>query len=58
MAGEKDTGDMKPIRYEIVDTQTGNIVGGGVNGKRTSTRAEKLNQDYGATRYTRKAIWE
>lgn len=49
--------------YQIVDVHTGNLVGkmygaAKTQARRARTRADKLDLEYGAHRYTAKPIWK
>ena len=43
--------------YQVIDIQTRTIVGTYDNRKAASGRANKLDQAYGAIRYTVRVIW-
>lgn len=48
-----------PVRFAIIDTRTGNQVGSlYTNRKRAVSRADKLDNAYGAYRYTVRTIEE
>lgn len=46
-----------PIRYDIIDTRTQQVVASRLTRKRASTKADQLDNAYGAVRYIVKAIW-
>jgi hypothetical protein len=47
-----------PIYYVIIDRQTGRQVGAPyTSGKRASARVNKLDLDYGASRYSRRPVY-
>ncbi len=47
-----------PIHYVIIDRQTGQQVGAPYSsGKRASARVNKLDIDYGASRYSRRPVY-
>jgi len=50
----------KIVGYKIIDTKTGAVVGkyGPKGAKRASRRADKLDNEYGAIRYTPRPIIE
>lgn len=43
--------------YEVVDRQTGKVVGTYTNGKRARSRRDKLDLAYGACRYMVRVIY-
>lgn len=44
-------------KYEIIDLHTKAVVGTYTNRKRARTRADNLDNDYGAYRYIVRPVW-
>jgi len=48
---------IQPVRYDIIDTRTQQVVKSATQRKRARTIADKLDSEYGAVRYIVKPIW-
>jgi hypothetical protein len=48
---------MKPIRYDIYDNKSRQIVATSNDGRRAMQMAERRNLQYGAHRYSRCVVW-
>lgn len=46
-----------PVRFDIIDVQTQQVIASRLTRKRATTKADQLDNAYGAVRYVVKAIW-
>lgn len=48
---------MTPTKYEVVDCQTGKVVGTYTQRQRARNRADKMDMTYGAYRYSVRPVY-
>lgn len=47
----------RPLRYDIIDSHTNRVVGTAKTSANAHNRADRMDNNYGAVRYTVKTIW-
>lgn len=47
----------KPIRYDVIDGQTGKVVAHFKDGPMASRYCDRMDKEYGAVRFSRRAVW-
>jgi hypothetical protein len=49
--------EIKPIRYDVKDGQTGRVVASFKDARKATNYVDRKDEEYGAVRFVRVAVW-